>query len=115
MTDLYDVAAIGNAIVDVIAPSSDDFIADQDLPKGGMTLIDDARADELYDAMAPGQETSGGSAANSVAAIASFGGRAAFIGKTADDQLGKVFAHDMRAIGAHYETAPLKGAAATGR
>ena len=115
MTDLYDVAAIGNAIVDVIAPSSDDFIADQDLPKGGMTLIDDARADELYDAMAPGQETSGGSAANSVAAIASFGGRAAFTGKTADDQLGKVFAHDMRAIGAHYETSPLKGAAATGR
>jgi sugar/nucleoside kinase (ribokinase family) len=115
MPDLYDVAAIGNAIVDVIAPSSDDFIADQDLPKGGMTLIDDARADELYDAMAPGQETSGGSAANSVASIASFGGRAAFIGKTGDDQLGKVFAHDMRAIGAHYDTSPLKGAAATGR
>ena len=116
MTDLYDVAAIGNAIVDVIAPSSEDFIADQSLPKGGMTLIDDRRADELYEAMAPGQEASGGSAANSVAGIASFGGRAAFIGKTADDQLGKVFAHDIRAIGAHFDTRPLDAATAgTGR
>ena len=115
MTDLYDVAAIGNAIVDVIAPSSEEFVSDQGLPKGGMTLIDDARADELYDAMAPGQESSGGSAANSIAGIASFGGRAAFIGKVADDQLGKVFAHDIKAIGAHYDTAPLQGGAATAR
>ena len=115
MPDLYDVAAIGNAIVDVIAPSSDDFITEQDLPKGGMTLIDDGRADALYEAMAQGRETSGGSAANSVAGIASFGGRAAFIGKTGDDQLGKVFAHDIRAIGVHFDTAPLKGAAASGR
>ena len=115
MTDLYDVAAIGNAIVDVIAPSNDQFIADQALPKGGMTLIDDLRADALYEAMAPGQEASGGSAANTVAGIASFGGRAAFIGKTADDQLGRVFAHDIQAIGAHFDTAPLKGSAGTGR
>ena len=115
MPDLYDVAAIGNAIVDVIAPSSDEFIADQALPKGGMTLIDDTRAEELYDAMAQGQEASGGSAANSMAGVASFGGRAAFIGKVADDQLGKVFAHDIQAIGAHYGTAPLQGGAATGR
>ena len=115
MTDLYDVAAIGNAIVDVIAPSSEEFVSDQGLPKGGMTLIDDARADELYEAMAPGQETSGGSAANTIAGVASFGGRAAFIGKVADDQLGKVFAHDIQAIGAHYDTQPLKGGAATAR
>ena len=115
MSDLYDVAAIGNAIVDVIAPSSDEFIADQALPKGGMTLIDDARAEELYEAMAQGQEASGGSAANSMAGVASFGGRAAFIGKVGDDQLGKVFAHDIQAIGAHYGTAPLRGGAATGR
>ena len=115
MSDLYDVAAIGNAIVDVIAPSSDEFIADQALPKGGMTLIDDARAEELYEAMAQGQEASGGSAANSMAGVASFGGRAAFIGKVGDDQLGKVFAHDIQAIGAHYGTAPLQGGAATGR
>ena len=115
MTDLYDVAAIGNAIVDVIAPSSDEFIADQALPKGGMTLIDDLRAEELYEAMAQGQEASGGSAANSMAGVASFGGRAAFIGKVGDDQLGRVFAHDIRAIGAHYDTAPLASGAATGR
>ena len=115
MTDLYDVAAIGNAIVDVIAPSSEDFVSDQGLPKGGMTLIDDGRADELYEAMAPGQETSGGSAANTIAGVASLGGRAAFIGKVADDQLGKVFAHDIRAIGAHYDTAPLQGGPATAR
>jgi sugar/nucleoside kinase (ribokinase family) len=115
MAELYDVAAVGNALVDVIAPSSDDFISDQDLPKGGMTLIDDARAGELYDAMAPGQETSGGSAANTVAGLSSFGGRAAFIGKTAADQLGQVFAHDIRAIGAHFDTPPLTSGAATGR
>ena len=115
MTDLYDVAAIGNAIVDVIAPSSEEFITDQGLPKGGMTLIDDGRAEELYEAMAQGQEASGGSAANSMAGVASFGGHAAFIGKVGDDQLGRVFAHDIRAIGAHYDTAPLQGAAATGR
>ena len=115
MTDLYDVAAIGNAIVDVIAPSSDAFITDQDLPKGGMTLIDDARAEELYEAMAPGQEASGGSAANTIAGVASFGGRAAFMGKVGDDALGKVFAHDIQAIGAHYDTAPLTSGAATGR
>ena len=115
MPELYDVAAIGNAIVDVIAPSGEEFITDQDLPKGGMVLVDEARANELYDAMAQGVETSGGSAANSVAGIASFGGRAAFIGKVADDQLGQVFAHDIRALGAHFDTTPLKGGAATGR
>ena len=115
MPDLYDVAAIGNAIVDVITPASDDFLVEQDLPKGGMTLIDEARASELYDAMAPGVETSGGSAANTVAGIASFGGRAAFLGKVADDQLGEVFGHDMRALGAHFDTPPLKGGPATGR
>src|SRR3569833_1157422 len=115
MTDLYDVAAIGNAIVDVIAPSSEEFVSDRGLPKGGMTLIDDGRAEELYGAMAPGQETSGGSAANTIAGVASFGGRAAFIGKVADDQLGKVFAHDIQAIGAHNATAALQGGAATAR
>ena len=115
MTDLYDVAAIGNAIVDVIAPSSEEFITDQALPKGGMTLIDDARAEELYEAMAQGQEASGGSAANSMAGVASFGGRAAFIGKVAPDQLGEVFGHDMRALGAHFDTPPLTSGEATGR
>ena len=115
MSELYDVAAIGNAIVDVIATSSEDFLVDQDLPKGGMTLIDGARASQLYDAMAAGAETSGGSAANSVAGISSFGGRAAFIGKVAKDQLGEVFGHDMRALGAHFDTPPLTTGEATGR
>ena len=115
MTDLYDVAAIGNAIVDVIAPSSEAFLADQDLPKGGMTLIDDARADQIYGAMAAGAESSGGSASNTVAGVASFGGRAAFIGKVADDQLGKVFGHDMRALGAHFDTPPLTTGSSTAR
>jgi sugar/nucleoside kinase (ribokinase family) len=115
MPDLYDVAAIGNAIVDVITPSAEEFLADQGLVKGAMTLIDEARAGELYDAMAPGLETSGGSAANTVAGLASFGGRGAFIGKVADDQLGEVFGHDIRAIGAHFATPPLMNGATTGR
>jgi sugar/nucleoside kinase (ribokinase family) len=115
MPDLYDVAAIGNAIVDVITPSAEEFLADQGLVKGAMTLIDEARAGELYDAMAPGVETSGGSAANTVAGLSSFGGRGAFIGKVANDQLGEVFGHDIRAIGAHFATPPLRNGASTGR
>ena len=115
MSDLYDVAAIGNAIVDVITPSPEEFLADQGLVKGAMSLIDEARAGELYEAMAQGVETSGGSAANTVAGLASFGGRGAFIGKVADDQLGAVFGHDIRAIGAHFDTPPLKSGVSTAR
>jgi sugar/nucleoside kinase (ribokinase family) len=114
MTLAYDLVAIGNAIVDVIAPAEDAFLEVQALRKGAMTLIDDARAADLYDAMAPGVETSGGSAANTVAGVCSLGGRAAFIGKVADDLLGEVFRHDIRAIGAGFDTAPLAGDA-TGR
>jgi sugar/nucleoside kinase (ribokinase family) len=115
MTELYDVAAIGNAIVDVIAPCSDAFLTDEGLAKGGMTLIDDAQADVLYGRMAAGIEASGGSAANTVAGVASFGGRAAYIGKVADDQLGKVFTHDINAIGVNFDVPPLVGGAATAR
>lgn len=115
MPELYDVAAIGNAIVDVIAPSSDDFLADEGLAKGGMMLIDEARAEQLYGRMAAGIEASGGSAANSMAGVASLGGRAAYIGKVAGDALGKVFAHDIGAIGVTYGTAPLASGAATAR
>jgi sugar/nucleoside kinase (ribokinase family) len=107
MTASYDVAAIGNAIVDVIAPASDAFLEVQGLRKGAMTLIDDARAYDLYCAMGSGVETSGGSAANTVAGVASLGGRAAFAGKIAHDPLGEVFAHDIRAIGAHFDTPML--------
>jgi sugar/nucleoside kinase (ribokinase family) len=114
MPATYDVVAIGNAIVDVIAPADDAFLETQGLRKGAMTLIDDARATRLYDAMAAGVETSGGSAANTVAGVASLGGRGAFVGKVADDMLGSVFTHDIRAIGAGFDTLALKGSA-TGR
>jgi sugar/nucleoside kinase (ribokinase family) len=113
MPDLYDVAAIGNAIVDVIAPAEDGFLEAAGVAKGAMTLVDEAQSKALYARMAPGVETSGGSAANTVAGLASFGGRGAFLGKVADDQLGAVFAHDMRAIGARFENAPLVGGRAT--
>jgi sugar/nucleoside kinase (ribokinase family) len=115
MTGLYDVAAIGNAIVDVIAPAAEDFLSAEGLARGAMTLIDEARAAELYERMAPGIEASGGSAGNTVAGVASLGGRAAYIGKVADDALGGIFTHDIRAIGAHFATAPLKGGPATAR
>ncbi len=115
MTALYDVAAIGNAIVDVIAPADEAFLAAEGLVKGSMALIDEARARRLYGRMAPGMETSGGSGANTVAGVASLGARAAFIGKVANDQLGEVFAHDMRAIGAAFDTPPLIGGEATAR
>ncbi|MFC3071262.1 adenosine kinase [Phenylobacterium soli] len=113
MPDLYDVAAIGNAIVDVIAPAEDDFITGQGLTKGAMMLVDQDQSAALYAKMAAGVETSGGSAANTIAGLASFGGKGAFLGKVADDQLGGVFTHDMRAIGAHFANAPLAGGPAT--
>jgi sugar/nucleoside kinase (ribokinase family) len=115
MPELYDVAAIGNAIVDVIAPCSEDFLVDQALVKASMMLIDEPRAEELYGAMAAGLEASGGSAANTMAGVASLGGRAAYIGKVAADQLGAVFTHDMNAIGVRFEVPPLVGDAATAR
>ena len=115
MTALYDVAGIGNAIVDVIAPATDAFLSDEGLVKGSMQLIDQDRAAALYDAMAAGIETSGGSGANTIAGVASFGGRAAYLGKVADDLLGTVFAHDARAIGVTFETPVLDCGPSTGR
>jgi len=115
MTDLYDVAAIGNAIVDVIAPADDAFLAAEGLTKGSMQLIDQARATALYAKMAKGVETSGGSAANTVAGIASLGGAAAFLGKVASDKLGAAFVEDMWKIGAKYRTQPLSAGPSTAR
>ncbi|MDP1736769.1 MAG: adenosine kinase [Caulobacter sp.] len=109
MPELYDVAAIGNAIVDVIAPCDDAFLAAQGLVKNSMQLIDEDQAEELYGHMAPGIETSGGSGGNTVAGVASLGGRAAFLGKVADDQLGEVYEHDMHAIGVAFDSRPLTG------
>jgi sugar/nucleoside kinase (ribokinase family) len=113
MPDLYDVAAIGNAIVDVIAPADDAFLAANSLQKGAMMLVDEQQSQALYDKMEAGIEASGGSAGNTIAGVASFGGKAAFMGKVADDKLGEVFARDMRAIGARFENAPLVGGPAT--
>jgi sugar/nucleoside kinase (ribokinase family) len=110
MTDLSDVAAIGNAIVDVIAPCGEAFLEAEGLTKGSMQLIDQARATELYARMARPVVTSGGSAANTVAGVASFGGKASFLGKVAADRLGAAFVEDMWKIGAQYRTEPLRGA-----
>jgi len=111
----YDVLAIGNAIVDIIAKCDDAFLADQDIAKGGMTLIDMARAEQLYSDMGPAIETSGGSAGNTAAGIASFGGKVAYIGKVSDDHLGKIFRHDIKAIGVDYDTPPLDYGETTAR
>ena len=103
-----DVVGVGNSIVDVIAMVDDRFIETHSLAKGAMTLIDEERAKLLYAAMPPALEISGGSAANTVAGVASFGGSAAYIGKVRDDQLGEVFSHDLRAAGVGFDV-PLAG------
>lgn len=110
-----DVIAVGDAMVDVIATCDDRFLAERNLAKGSMRLIDPAQADELYEAMRPAREMSGGSAANSMAGIAALGGTAAFVGQIANDQLGAIFTHDMRALGVRFDTPPLDGGLPTGR
>ncbi|MEM7214635.1 MAG: adenosine kinase [Pseudomonadota bacterium] len=116
MTDTsFDVLAIGNAIVDIIARCEDDFLVSENIAKGAMNLIDMGRAEALYAAMGPAIETSGGSAGNTAAGIASLGGKVAYIGKVADDHLGKIFNHDIKAIGVHYDTPPLEAGEKTAR
>ena len=99
---IYDVVGIGNALVDVIAHADDDFISQQSLVKGSMTLVDTDRALHLYKALGTAVEMSGGSAANTVCGVASFGGKAAYIGKVSHDDLGEVFGHDLLAVGVHF-------------
>jgi len=111
----FDVLGIGNAIVDVIARTEDDFLAKQKMRKGAMQLIDEAQAVGIYDAMGPAVEVSGGSAANTIVGVASLGGRAAFIGKIKDDDLGRVFAHDIRAAGVAFATPPASAGPSTAR
>ncbi len=101
---LLDVAGIGNAVVDVIAHADDKFLDDNGLAKGTMTLIDLAEAEAFYAKMGPAIECSGGSAANTLAGLASLGGNAAFVGKVRDDDLGGIFRHDIRAVGVEYDT-----------
>ena len=110
-----DVVGIGNALVDVLSHEAHDFIAANGLVKGAMTLIETDRAHDLYEAMGPGIEVSGGSAANTAAGVASFGGRAAYLGKVFDDQLGLVFGHDMRANGVVFRSPPATDGPPTGR
>jgi sugar/nucleoside kinase (ribokinase family) len=111
----FDVLGIGNAIVDVIARTEEDFLLKQGMHKGTMALIDEARAQAIYDAMGPAIETSGGSAANTIVGLASLGSRSAFIGKVKDDELGRTFAHDIRAAGATYTTPPAADGPSTAR
>jgi sugar/nucleoside kinase (ribokinase family) len=114
-TARYDVVAIGNAIVDVIARADDALIEAEAMVKGSMRLIDAVEATRLYDAMGPGVEMSGGSAANTLAGMAALGRRCAFIGQVADDQLGQVFTHDLTSLGVAFGTPPLGGGDPTAR
>ena len=111
----FDVLTIGNAIVDVLAHTEEDFLVREALVKGSMRLIDGAEADRLYSHMGPAQLISGGCAGNTAAGVASFGGSAAFIGKVAGDELGRFFRHDLQALGIHFPTADLAGGAPTAR
>jgi sugar/nucleoside kinase (ribokinase family) len=111
----FDVVGIGNALVDVISSVDDGFVESQGFPRGAMTLVDLEQAEAIYADLPPAQETSGGSCANTIAGLASFGASAAFIGRVRDDQLGAVYTHDLRSLGVHFEVAPATSGPATGR
>jgi sugar/nucleoside kinase (ribokinase family) len=110
----YDVLGIGNAIFDVLVRTDEKFLADHGMTKGGMALIDEARAASIYRDMGPATEMSGGSAANTIVGIANLGARAAYVGKIKDDQIGNLYSHDIRAAGVAYETRPAADGPATG-
>jgi sugar/nucleoside kinase (ribokinase family) len=114
MSDL-DVIAVGNALVDVLAHSDEGFLLERDIVKGSMQLIDATRAEALYAEMGPGVEISGGSAANTIAGLASLGGRGGFIGKVSADQLGDIFRHDITALGVEFNSSPHRDGLPTGR
>ncbi|MGL4241917.1 MAG: adenosine kinase [Beijerinckiaceae bacterium] len=111
----HDVLCIGNAIVDLIGQSDDAFLHREGIQKGGMTLIDEGRAEHLYAAMGPATVTSGGSAGNTAAGVASFGGKVAYFGKVRNDELGRLFTHDIRSIGADFQTAHSQSGPKTAR
>src|SRR5213082_3195769 len=110
----YDVLAIGNAIFDVLVRTDEKFLSRHGMTKGGMSLIDEARAASIYRDMGPATEMSGGSAANTIVGIASLGARAAYVGKVKDDQIGKLYVHDIRAAGVAFNTPAAKDGPATG-
>ena len=111
----YDVLGVGNAIVDILAQTDDAFLERHGMAKGGMALVEEAQAHAIYAAMGAGLEASGGSAANTIAGVASFGGMAAFIGRVKDDEFGTIFAHDLRSLGVAYDTPAAKHGPATAR
>jgi sugar/nucleoside kinase (ribokinase family) len=111
----FDVLGIGNALVDVLSNETEAFVERLALNRGAMTLIEEPRAHELYEAMGPAIEISGGSAANTIVGVASFGSRAAYLGKVRSDQLGDVFAHDIRSTGVTFSSLPAAGGPSTGR
>lgn len=111
----FDVVAVGNAIVDVLAKVDNKFLDKHHLKKGSMTLIDQEQAERIYKDMPPSLEKSGGSAANTIAGIVSLGGKAAFIGKVKQDDLGKIFTHDLQSLGVHYTTSASKHGLSTAR
>jgi sugar/nucleoside kinase (ribokinase family) len=110
----YDVLGIGNAIFDVLVQTDEGFLAAHGMTKGGMALIDEARAASIYRDMGPATEMSGGSAANTIVGVANLGARAAYVGKVRDDQIGRLYTHDIRAAGVAFETKPAAGGPATG-
>ncbi|MFD2238737.1 adenosine kinase [Aureimonas populi] len=111
----FDVLTIGNAIVDIISQTDEATLARLKVQKSAMTLVDTDRALELYDAMGPAVEMSGGSAGNTVSGLVSLGGTGAYFGKVSNDELGRIFAHDIHALGVHFESAPLAGDPPTAR
>ncbi|MEB3258800.1 MAG: adenosine kinase [Cyanobacteriota bacterium] len=111
----FDVVGIGNAIVDVLVKTEEGFLDAHGLTKGTMALVNEAQAEQLYASLGPGLETSGGSAANTLAGLAQLGGQAAFIGRVRNDQLGAIFAHDIRSVGAHYDTPASESGPSTAR
>src|SRR5919204_5532019 len=110
----YDVLGIGNALFDVLVRTDEDFLAKHGMTKGSMSLIDEARAAAIYRDMGPATKMSGGSAANTIVGLASLGARTAYVGKIKDDQIGKMYAHDIRAAGVAFETTPAADGPATG-
>jgi len=110
----YDVLGIGNAIFDVLAQTDESFLGRHGMTKGGMALIDEARAASIYRDMGPATEISGGSAANTIVGIANLGARTAYVGKVKDDQIGRLYTHDIRAAGVAFETRPASDGPATG-
>jgi sugar/nucleoside kinase (ribokinase family) len=111
----FDVVGIGNALVDVISTVDDDFVEAHDFPHGATTMVELDRAEAVYADLPPAQEISGGSCANTIAGLASFGASVAFIGRVRDDQLGKVYTHDLRSLGVHFDVSPATTGPATGR